>query len=231
MPRVKRTARRLPTGEKASPTPFFRAHTLGNSARTELASLLGLDDATEHKRQVRALARVEMVLGSYAAAVSALDNAPRAADYRARLVPIGKEAFALLNSVCALDAWMKDAITLELKDAHSADAHLPDGIAVVEFALGALADATVKAVKRYGDEQSLGRKGRPALLATIAALRRIFREARGDDADERVRHGAQSNFTEYENEELDFLRVALKDANIEHPTNLRDLIRGRRKGT
>lgn len=67
------------------------------------------------------------------------------------------------------------------------------------------------------------RPSRKALRVTVNDLRKIFRQYyRGED-EPRVQKGAISNLSPRENDELEFIRVALRSAGIRHPHKLRAL--------
>jgi hypothetical protein len=82
--------------KSSSPRYLVYPHPLSEQAKTELRSCLNLDYARsgskEHEQETeladKAFAEVERILGGYTGAVGALDNEPRAADYRDRLTPI-----------------------------------------------------------------------------------------------------------------------------------------------
>lgn len=225
MPRVKRTRKRTATGDASSPVWYSYAHSLTDEACAEICALLGFDHPTgaDAERQNAAIARVKHWLGWYRGAVGAIDNAPRPANYRACISPLRGEACTLLARIGGLDTWMRDALEIELKEAHQQDALSPDCLYPIERALAALATAAADAVKTYGRDESRGAPERAALRKLVAELRAVFAGARGKDRAERVSVGAQSNLTEYENDEIDFLRVALNDAGIPLPKRLRSL--------
>jgi hypothetical protein len=203
-----------PKPKKGSPTWYSRGHPLSENAKTELLERLGLDSKIpdDANKGAKALRVVEYWLGFYPGGVDALDNAPRSADYRQTLTPIRKRAYKLCNDLCELNQWMCEAVEIRDVDVNA-----------LKLSLIALVDAIGKAVSEMGNTESRGRPKDQALRQVVGELRRIFmRYHRGANLQRSIK-GAVTPLSERENEEVEFVEIALDEANIDHPQNLRSL--------
>ena len=76
------------------------------------------------------------------------------------------------------------------------------------------------------DEESRGPPINVALRIVIDKLRRVFAKHYRGPPHERINTGSVSNLSERENDEIEFVSVALNDAGIEYPENIRSLFDG-----
>ncbi len=203
-----------PRLKRGSPAWSARPHVLSESAEKELAGLLGLDDpsAPDSKRASEALREIERWLGFYPGAVQAHVKVPRSADYRAILPPIEAGATGLVSKLGGLNPWMRDA--LEVRGAN---------VASLEEALTELRDATSSTIGDIGSGESRGKPKDIAFRVLIGKLRRVFiRYYAGGDFRRRTT-GAVKPLSESQGDEVDFVKIALRDAGIPCPRNIRRL--------
>jgi hypothetical protein len=200
----------LATGKLPSPVFYYLAHDLSEGAKRELLSLLEVD-GTKAKSAFR---KVEAALGRYDGLVENLENAPRAIEYREIFSAVRNDAARLANDIANLGGYFRDALTAEGLDIHAA-----------EISLASLHTAASAAVARHSEKESRGRSKQQALRHVVACLLSVFEEyrPRGGEDDQRTISGNQSNLSERDNEELEFVRRALKDAKILHPKTAREL--------
>ena len=196
MPRVK--------PRKTSPTWIDRPHVLSDRGRLELANLLGFDQAAaSDKKQLRALSEIEHCLGFYPGGIRNLDNAPRAADYRAALPPLQKHAYDLFNALCNLDGSMRESLNVDGAD-----------VASLERALAHFVDACKKTLDAKATGRSIGRRRRVSAELVIQGLRQIF-----------ARHySGGGSLSERKADEREFVVTALRDARIWIPDKLPQLL-------
>jgi hypothetical protein len=109
-----------------------------------------------------------------------------------------------------LNDWLTEALS-----ANGAD---PNVIGASLLQLYAAVSATVK---QYEGTESRGQPKRHALRWVILELRSIFNRYYQGGDDERKEHGASKPLSEREANEEKFIKVALADAKIPAPRNIR----------
>lgn len=145
-----------------------------------------------------AIIKVEQALSLYSQGARHLDNLPRAVHYRQVAASIGQKSLALLNELCELSEYYRDALSLEGAD-----------VQAMENELAKLFDATSAVKKNYAGRDSRGRGKENALKACIQQLRAIFREYVTPLAMERPTKGSFTSRSEYEAAEMNFLSYTL----------------------
>jgi hypothetical protein len=207
MPRVK--------PNRSSPIWIEHTHALSDEASADLTGLLGFDAAGTAATDglARALRRVEYWLGFYRGGVRNVDMAPRAADYRATLQPLRKEASALLTKLVNTNGWIRDNL-----DADGAK------LSELEMALAVFGDASRKTLETMATQDSSGRRKAQTIGLVVAELCKVFRQFyRGEAPATRKRRGAFVSRSRREELERQFVVRALTDARIRVPTNLDSL--------
>jgi hypothetical protein len=201
-----------PKHKTGSPTWVAHSHGLSEGTKKKLIDLLGLESSSPtHAEQIeKAIRKVEYWLGFYPGGIQALDNAPRAADYRVEITSVQKQAIGLLNKLHGLNQWMCDV--LDVHGAKVDDLDLP---------LIALIDSTTKALSAIPNKENRGQPKRLASKKVIGELRRIFESYYIAGESERNTSGACDPLSEKEADEVEFLKTALADANIPCPDNIR----------
>lgn len=200
----------MPRSKRKTGSPVFDVtpHQLSKETRRELENLLTSDPLTQDRAHVaKAMHEIEVRLGSYPGLVKAMDEEPRAADYKQSLKPIRDQAFSLIQKLCALNYWEINALR---------DARYGDPVT----ALCDLVNASDDALRRTSGE-SRGRRKNAALKLIIVELRSIFAHNYQGGERRRRRNGTAESLSQKENDEIDFIKTALNDAAIPHPANLR----------
>jgi hypothetical protein len=193
-------------------------HPLRDKAKAALLDRLG-----NIEKGAEAIHEVEKWLGFYPVGVRAFDKAPRAVDYLETLKPISKRANKLYNDLNKLNPWITSAIEIRGIYAESeALGHSVD-IDALKISLHALIDAAENVISEKGQTESRGRPKGETLRIVVGQLRRIFaRYYRGGNSLRSTR-GAINPLSEREYDEQEFIEIALKDANIPCPQNIRSL--------
>ena len=212
----------MPRPKKKAGSPNWTAknHKLSENAKAELLSLLGLDEPDDNSsRAKQAIEDVERGLAFHAGGVDALDKRPRAADYREALTPLIRKSSDLAQSLDELNFWIENEL-----NSHETD------ISELKVSLRCLVDAITNTLKEKEACRSRGAPKKQALLVVVGKLRKIFHRYHIDTFSEdneqpsqpRIR-GKTAELSEKENEECDFVKFALDDANISHPKDIRTL--------
>jgi len=201
----------------ASPTFNVLPHTLSKRARDELTERLGVDpqDRKHRGKAADALLSVELALGAFEPLRANVEGAPRPADYRRVLTALRDDAARLANALGNLDGYMRDDLTVT----RGLDVY------AVERALSELHAAARDAVAEHAALGSRGRPASEALRWVVGELCAAYAKGRRGKRGRRRRVGNQSNLTEWEQDRLEFVRIALDDARIAYPTNLPKVVR------
>jgi hypothetical protein len=208
VPRVKPSA--------SAPVWYGPVHVLSERARGELSTLLGFDSirTAAKKKMVRSLSRIEYCLGYYHGAVLNVDQAPRAADYRAALKVLRKDAIGLLGKLRNENVWILTRLNVDRAK-----------VSELETALVVFVDACTRTSSTTAVDASAGRRRNQAIVSVVTSLRRIFKEFyRGDASKTRSKRGAIIQRSPLEKIERQFITAALRDAHIREPDNLNDLL-------
>ncbi len=190
-----------------------RPHILSDTAKEELVNLLGFDCKLSNApdQAVKALRKIEKWLGFYPGAVVALKNAPTAADYRETLMPIGKSARALDSDLRDMHSWIRNSLAACKVDVEK-----------LEIALNALVNATESILKEKANVDSRGRPQQEALKKVIGELRKIFvLYYCGNARTDQQKTGSIKLLSERENDEVEFIKIALEDASIQYLDDIR----------
>jgi hypothetical protein len=211
-----------PKKKTGSPVIYTRGHALAKEQKDMLLDLLLFPDEvdlqemgpkTRHKvsgKAVLAIGKIENILGAYNGLVGALDDEPRAADYRRDLGYVRKKSYQLLHDIIDLNQWMVDALTVEGCDANE-----------VVLALGKLVDSAGLAIDKMGVGDSRGGTSGNALKMLANYLANIFEEHyMGEPADKPKGRALPDR----ERAKIDFIKLALSCADIPHPNNIRPLL-------
>jgi hypothetical protein len=145
-----------------------------------------------------AILNVEQALSLCSQGARYLDVLPRAVHYRQVASSIGQKSLALLNELCELSDYYRDALNLEGADIQS-----------IEQELAKLFDATTAVKTTYAEGDSRGRGKENALKACIRQLRVIFRKYATPLPSERITKGSFASRSQYEAAEMTFLSYTL----------------------
>jgi hypothetical protein len=157
---------------------------------------------------------IEKALGLVVNGARHIDNPPRAADYIAEFGRVRLDAHKLSERIEKWDYYYRD--------------ELFENIETFEQALWSLIDACGTVVSRYeamGPNASKGRKKNDALAIGIARLRKIFRANYRGQREERKQRGAVESLAVWEQDETEFVRVALRDVRALRVSDLAGLMR------
>ena len=209
-----------PKPNTASPRFTARSHILTDNARAKLLEALGFDATIPADRDdgSPALELVQSALGAFLALVEHVEGAPRPADYRAALTPICEAAERLANEIGNLNGYIFDALNIALSPTQVE-------IYAAEDSLLKLRAAAVRVLEQYGQLESRGRPKSEALQLVVGALCKVYEQHSRNERDARATFGSQSNLSAWEQDRIEFIRVALADAAISHPDDLSAVIR------
>ena len=190
-------------------------YALSDDTRKETESLLGLDtavNADHRKLAAEAIRDIGKCLGFYSGAKSALTTVPRAADYKHAFASFKRDVLRLLGNFRQQPNWVRDAIDTCMEN-KSVDDYLSD-----------LAERIQTAERGFAKHEGRGRQVDEARDKVMLRLREIYQEFSQTPKTERPRHGAITPLSEYEGQELDFIRLLLNEATIPCPKNLMPLL-------
>lgn len=185
-----------PRSKAAEPTFLAHAHPLSDSAKQRLEVLIESDD-------YQSILDVEMALGLGIEGARHLDEIPRPADYVAAFAPLEKKALALFDALCELSGYYTEQFT---KRNANQDA--------IEAALLELHKVANGVIKEFQGKPSKGARKNNALAEVILRLRHTFRTYYGGPVEKRRKSGAFTYRADDEKREMDFVRVALRDARL-----------------
>lgn len=185
-----------PRSKAAEPTFLAYAHPLSDSAKQELEALIASDD-------YQSILDVEMALGLGIDGAPHLDEIPRPADYVAAFRPLEKKALDLFDALCELNGYYTEQFK---KRNASQDA--------IEAALLELHQVANGVIKEFQGKPSKGARKNNALAEVILRLRHTFRTYYGGPVEKRRKSGAFSYRADAEKHELEFVRIALRDARL-----------------
>jgi len=205
-----------PERKRGSPTFVSYGYPLNEDAKREILERLGLSES--HDQATFAILDTETWLGLYPKAVEAIDHAPRAADYKPTYSRLNRQTIALYKTLTDLNGWESDA--LELQGVKLDDLNL---------ALAGLLDAITREIKTFDGIESRGQPMKGALCNVVTGLRSVFATYYQGGEDDRTCTGSAENLSEKENDELEFIELALSAASIPHPNNIRRLFSNRKK--
>ena len=160
-------------------------------------------DPTTGKDPGKIILTIETALGGYLGGYPHLDDIPRPADYVATFKPLYRDVNKLINTLCQLHGYYKKQLELKGVVSHK-----------IAQELASLLDAANAVVKDFENHPSKGARKENALIATVRQLRSIFRDHYAGPRDSRRTQGAVKYLADWEKRELEFVKVALRDANI-----------------
>lgn len=198
---------------------------LSADARVEIASLLGFDAPPGAEDQIpelsKALEDVETILGFYAGAVDSLGNAPRPAHIQLASQQVADSSNRLLEDLKSLHSWIRDSLNQKL-GSQDLDFDLDD----MENQLSHLESSAKAVASEQGDSESRGRptSESAALREVVRRLRKVFYRSVAGRNSSRREQGAVNWLSEPEQDEVEFICMALDDVQIPHPRNLRKVI-------
>ena len=204
---MSRVPKSLPTGRRPSPIWFAHPVRLKETSIARLTKLLG--PKAQKEAVGIAVERVRALLGGYEGAVAAIDYAPRPTDYVARIRPLRKIAWKLVNIIENLDSWTREALTSKLQESGIDPDARKRAIGDVSAAIAHFGDACGAVLLEHSKRPSGGRPKRGALDALVTELRSVFAQySRGWN---RIRpgRGAFVTHSEYEINERKFVLTAL----------------------
>jgi hypothetical protein len=180
---------------------------LSEDARQKLALSIGAANTADVPEQM--FGAVQYHLSSYPGAIQAVDNAPRASDCVTEFRILGQHADALTKALRSANPRIMETLQADLETDHAIT------LDAVQAAITSLSASTSHMIEVFAAEADRG--GRPKLQALgmlIDSLRKLFKtHYRGTNGGRR-RRGAVQQLTDRQNNELQFLRVALADAGI-----------------
>lgn len=145
-----------------------------------------------------AILSVEQALSLCSQGARHLDTSPRAVHYRQVASSIGRQSLALLNELCEMSDYYRDALNCRGAD-----------IPAIEQELAKLVDASAAVKDAYAHNESRGRTKENALKATVQQLRAIFRKYAAPLPGERTKKGSFISRSSFEAAEMAFLNYTL----------------------
>lgn len=183
--------------------PGYRVHKAGGGGPVFMMRDPNASTAPPEKDGYLAILDVEQTLGLYAPGAEHLDKSPRPADYRQTFRAVQRAAKNLLQTLTDWSGYYRDQLKLKGAD-----------IQAIETALTSLADVSAAVVKDFKGKSSKGAPRNTALTEVIQRLRRIFRDNYRGPRGNRTRRGAFQFLANWERNELEFVRTALRSARI-----------------
>lgn len=185
-----------PNPKRARAVTVTRGHVLSDDARSQLIDLLNSTDPL-------AIGQIQLALGTFLDGREHLDNIPRAADYVSEFKKVRRDADKVRTTVAGWTDYYRDQFAIREVDIH-----------LIENALKQLIDTASCVISDFEGQSSRGAPSKLALGETVGRLHLVFKRFYQGPETPRTSRGAVVAKSDVEERELEFIKVALRDANI-----------------